>query len=837
MASPQWMFQTDLPNDVISNSLRFNDGDSPELTKTWGANETDSNHFTVSFWVKRCLISSGTHTMLQCDTSGGQTTTINFQSDDTMYVGLAHSGTGQRVLQTTQKFRDIINWYHILLAYDSENGTNALKARLYVNGTEVTTFGTDQRSSIGGDEVHGIMDNGATNTIGFRDHSGTSKNFLDGYLAHFHCIDGQTLTPSDFTQIVDGVCVPKTYTGSYGNNGFRLEFKQTGTSADASGIGADTSGNTNHFTSANLAASDVVIDTPENNFCTMSPLVRNPGKGVFTEGNLQTTSSGSPAAQSFGATFAVSSGKWYWEGYINTTGTITPYMAAVSVGAGSTTDLHGNAGTLEGGTGSTSKYVSYGQTGVRNGSHGYNNVLTTNITAIAQGQVIGFALDMDNKELRIYNNGVAQFSGNNVADSGDLVGFVMPAVSNYTDDKITMNFGQDDTFAGALSSNNVTGGGGKFRYAPPAGYVALCSRNLSEPIFSANPNRPENANDNFIPYSYTADNTDNKARTGMGFQPDFLWIKCRDTAFSNGLYDSSRGANEYLSSNTTGANNGTYDLMSSFDSDGFTTQTDPSSGNIWNYSSDKYIVWSWKANGGTTTTNDASATGVGDIDSTYQVNTTGGFSIVTYSGSLSSSGVATVAHGLEAAPKVVISKDTGNSGAWIVQHPSTSAASTVLELNTTSAVIDKSGNGTLARPTSTVFSTNYTDGLNNSSKGPFIAYCFTEIEGYSKFGTYTGNGNADGAYVHLGFKPALFVAKSTGTENWIVLDNKRPGYNPTGNYLYWNLSNTEGGAGGEYIDLLSNGVKLRTTGASANGSATFVYMAWAESPFKYSNAA
>ena len=360
--------------------------------------------------------------------------------------------------------------------------------------------------------------------------------------------------------------------------------------------------------------------------------------------------------------------------------------------------------------------------------------------------------------------------------------------------------------------------------------MALCSRNLSEPTLSSNPNRPENVNDHFNAYSYTADNTDNKARTGMGFQPDLLWFKDRDTGFSPTIYDSSRGANKYLQSNGTGAENTTSDLMSSFDSDGFTTQNDSSSGNLFNYSSDKYIVWSWKANGATTTTNDASATSVGTIDSVYQANTTAGFSIVTYTGTGSA---GSIAHGLGAVPKFIIGKNRGDGGTtWAVYHKE--SGNGYLELDTTAAYNSGTFGFNNTDPTSSVFTVD-ASGLGASSKN-YIAYLWAEVEGYSKFGTYTGNGNADGTYVHLGFKPALFVAKSTGTENWVVMDNKRPGYNPTGNYLFWNLSNTEGGAGSEYIDLLSNGVKLRTTGASANGSATFIYMAWAESPFKYSNA-
>ena len=319
----------------------------------------------------------------------------------------------------------------------------------------------------------------------------------------------------------------------------------------------------------------------------------------------------------------------------------------------------------------------------------------------------------------------------------------------------------------------------------------------------------------------------------MGFQPDFLWIKCLGTAFSNGLYDSNRGANEYISSNTTGGNVSSYDLMISFDSDGFTTQKDPSSGNIWNYSSDNYVAWSWHANAGTTTTNDASATSVGTIDSVYQANTTAGFSIITYTGSGST---GSIAHGLGAKPAFLIVKQLNETRNWMVFHKS--KQDNYFSLNTTgSAQGGYYGSGDDFDSNYTTTTLTWEGGTTevNKSSGTYVCYAWAEVDGMSKFGKFTSIGNSNGEYIYLGFKPALFVAKSTGTENWIVVDNARPGYNPTGNYVFWNLSNAEGGAGGEYVDLLSNGVKIRTTGASiGSGSTEYIYMAWAEMPQKYS---
>ena len=398
-------------NDVATQSLKMEEADDAKLGHT-PSSTGNRRTWTISMWVKifgQGGTSSNSYsrrlfTTRTTSADSGANVTIRIQGDQLDCHQYDGAGGQPMAFKTTAKLIDFSTWYHIVWQVDTTQGTASDRMNLYINGVQQTAFATETYPSEN-------LDTYVNHTYErFLGDAGYATMEFSGCFADYQLIDGSSLSCTSFGEFKEGAWIPKEYTGSYGTNGFRLEFKQTGTSANASGIGADTSGNDHHFTSTNFVASDSNYkDCPENNFCAMSPLIRNPGKGVFTEGNLQTTSSGSPAAQSFGATFAVSSGKWYWEGYINTTATITPYMAAFSVGAGSSTDLHGNAGTLEGGTDSTSKYVSYGQTGVRNGSHGYNNVLTTNITTVAQGQIIGFALDMDSNELRIYNNGSAQY--------------------------------------------------------------------------------------------------------------------------------------------------------------------------------------------------------------------------------------------------------------------------------------------------------------------------------------------------------------------------------------------------------------------------------------------
>jgi len=308
--------------------------------------------------------------------------------------------------------------------------------------------------------------------------------------------------------------------------------------------------------------------------------------------------------------------------------------------------------------------------------------------------------------------------------------------------------------------------------------------------------------------------------TSLDFAPNWVWIKSRSTVRNNVLNDTVRGATKNLFSNTTGAEATDTETLTSFNSDGFTLGD---SAKV-NENGTTFASWNWKA--GTSFTNDASATGIGSIDSSGSVSTDAGFSIITYTGTGSA---ATVAHGLGVAPKMIINRTISAAKDWITYHASLGATKFV-ELNTTDAAATSSDKFNNTDPTSTVFSIE-SSSQNNTSGGTCLAYCFAEKKGYSKFGSCTGNGNADGTFVYTGFKPAFVMTKRTDTtSDWYLSDNKRNGFNDDNHVFYANESDAEKTV--NRIDILSNGFKLRSTGSGVNASGgSYIYMAFAENPF------
>ena len=305
--------------------------------------------------------------------------------------------------------------------------------------------------------------------------------------------------------------------------------------------------------------------------------------------------------------------------------------------------------------------------------------------------------------------------------------------------------------------------------------------------------------------------------TGVGFQPDWVWIKERSSTSSHALFDAIRGATIKLSSNNTDADNTSTADLTSFDSDGF---TNGDSGAV-NESGQTYASWNWLGANGTASNTD------GSITSTVSANTTSGFSIVSYTGTGSS---ATVGHGLGAVPQFMIFKDRDNATDWQVYHVKV-GVNDKLELNNTDASADTNSFGDTL-PTSSVFSPNPGGGETNFNGRKIIAYCFAEKKGYSKFGSYTGNGNADGTFVYTGFKPAFVMGKaSSRVENWYMFDNKRDNFNPCEQLLKADENSAEF-SGSDIIDFTSQGFKLRSTNEKWNESgSTYIFMAFAESPF------
>jgi hypothetical protein len=331
------------------------------------------------------------------------------------------------------------------------------------------------------------------------------------------------------------------------------------------------------------------------------------------------------------------------------------------------------------------------------------------------------------------------------------------------------------------------------------------------------------SSEHFNTITYTGDAQANTNRSA-GFQPDWIWIKQRNGTGNHRLLDSVRGANKLLYSTGTNAED-TSSMISAITSTGYTT-SNTDSGNV-NGNGESYVNWFWKAGGTSSSNTDGSTT------STVSVNTTSGFSIVKYTGT---SAVATIGHGLGVVPSIIIVKNlSSGTRKWAVWHKNLSANNKYLSLNETSAELTDSAVWNNTAPTSSVFSSAANGEVNQGGEN-FIAYCFAEKIGYSKFGSYTGNGNADGTFVYTGFKPAYVTLKrSSNTSDWHHFDNKRAGFNGDNDYLKLNAADDEG-TSGDRIDFLSNGFKLRYATGNLNETGdTFIYNAFAEAPLVGTN--
>jgi len=328
---------------------------------------------------------------------------------------------------------------------------------------------------------------------------------------------------------------------------------------------------------------------------------------------------------------------------------------------------------------------------------------------------------------------------------------------------------------------------------------------------------------------YTGTGNQNNAVVNDGnsdLQPDLIWMKSRDAGHSHYLVDSSRGRDKGLypdgDNSEVTASTSAKDLQS-FDTDGFTVG-EPEDANSTNSTSSTKVAWQWKCNGGTTASNTD-----GDITSTVQVNTDAGFSIVTYTGNTSNN--QTVGHGLGAVPGFILIRNRSRAESWRLNHQSINNGTGMIIVNSTAAYNTTGTTLMNVAPTSSVFSVSTDWSVNGNY--PFVAWCWAEKQGYSKFGSYVGNGVANGPFVYTGFKPAfLLVKKSSDTGNWLLYDNKGEPGNLIGDLFYANLANAESGQTTNGYDFLSNGFKVRNVYGDGNvNSQTFIYMAFAENPF------
>ena len=824
----------------ISNSLRFNDDDSASLAITPGS-AGNRKTFTFSAWIKRSSVeeSNGQDHIFMVNGGNADDTWFQLRFEDNDLVASSYNA---RIVRTDRKFQDPASWYHIVCAVDTTQGTASNRLKLYVNGAQETSFSTtsypsqDSNTGVNGTYRHFIGAEGGTSGNG-------SGNFYDGYMTEVNLVDGSALDHTSFGEFNDeNVWIPKKYLGSYGTNGFFLQFKQTGTSQNSSGIGADTSGNDNHFAVANLAATDVVPDTCTNNFCTMNSADRNVerdtiGDMTWQQGNLYVTSSeGADANRGTIWLKTSQGGKYYFEAYLNNT-----TNAAGGVGLSSEKDNEDTGASNQTGRGGEGLAPNIQP----DGSLLYNDSDTNGWSqTFTKQDIIGVAVDLDNSVVKFAKNnnwqngsgGTAAFgSAANAAASG-LEEYISPFGGLVDNSALTFNFGQDSSFAGvATAQNNADDNGiGDFYYAPPSGHLAICSKNLKNDQTSSN---IDDGSAHFQCKLYTGNNTNNTAITFDGpsnLQPDLVWGKSRTNAHYHDLRDTSRGLNNRIYTNEGNAEDTKSASYVSFDSNGFTLGDDGggSPANTVNTSSNNYVAWAWKANGGTTTSFNESGNNPGG---TYQANTTAGFSIVTYTGT---GGAGTVQHGLGVAPDLVFVKQRNASGAWLTQHRSFSSflghgVNFVNFINRSDSGGEADStvfNGTL--PTSSVFSVG-THVNTNDNNDTYVAYVFAEKPGYSRIGGYIGNGNVDGQFIWCGFRPAFLLVKRTDTgKNWYIFDNKRKTFNVQDDLIAPNLDSAESTDSGTYVNLLSNGFKLKQDFSHMNAdSGKHIFWAFAEHPF------
>jgi hypothetical protein len=745
----------------ISRSLRFNAPDSAYLTRTPGG---AGNRKILAYRVRIKRAALGA---LQVLASAGTSSIDRFYFDASDRLCLDVLGSSRLV--TTRVFRDPTAWLDVGFELDVANGTAALRAKILINETEATAYSTDGRSSIANSDTNWC--NTVIQYIG-RDNGG---NYFSGYMAEPALVNGAKTITYSAVDALSGVRLPTLPAATWGTNGFYLDFSDNSNTTAAT-LGADRSGGGGNWTPTNFsvtagAGNDSLTDTPTNygtdtglggevrgSFCTINPL--RSGGSTVTDGNLRTVANVG-AWQGTVGTLGMASGKWYWE---------VTQVAGGSVFVG----ICDSTAALNAWIGVASVWGIYNGTGQKTiagaALAAYGATFTTN-------DVIGVALDMGAGTLVIYKNGVSQGT---LASS--LAGTLFPWGLVDTTSGLAYNFGQRP-----------------FAHTPPVDHKALCTHNLSAPEI---PN-PKSA-------------FEAKLRTGTGgaasvtgllFQPDLYIGKSRTATTDWAVYDSVRGVQKQVETNTTDAETTQAQGVTAFNSDGISIGTLAQI----NTSAEAYL------------------------DLFFKKGAAPGLDIVAYTGNGSN---RTIAHALGAVPRLIIVFDLTTGGSHRTYHANMAASpqNGVIYLDGTAGYAAASTVWNSGAPTSAVFSVG-TDVRVNTIGSSYVAMLFAEVPQFSRFGSWIGNGLNDGPYVFTGFRPAMvFHKRVDDVANWNMLDNLRDGFNPNNDPLFPNLTAIEGSP--PTVDFLAHGFKLRENGAARNASgATYVYAAFAAQAGKYARAA
>jgi hypothetical protein len=762
---------------TIDNSCRFDINDTAYLARDVAT--TLSNKFTYSFWVKRCTFGTYQYIVTWRDGTGAGSPygMIQFNNDDTLSpfeYDTVSSANYPVYTVTNAKFRDPSAWYHIVVNFDYTRDT-ADRVRVYANGA-LQTFGTNSNSaSAGTPQSQATGSDG--NFLGVAKIYNTATQMGDFYTAEMQLVSDAALAASEFGKTnSDGVWVPKEYSGSYGDEGHFLDFESSGD------LGNDVSGNNNDFTSSGLAATDQMTDTPTNNHCTWNPLNKSTST-LLRDGNLNAIGNGGGDWFPILGTQAVESGKWYIEFKME-------YSTSTFLGVGNTNIFSGVAGAA---FTNVRAGLSAGYTDGASYRSDDGNLYEGGNTNASWGDtwttddIIGIAIDADTGKVWFAKNNSWQASGDPAAGTNEAATVTTPI-----------------TIYGAFYSTNgeatMRSAEVDWSYSAPSGFNAINTANIAAPAIT-------DPSAQFQTQLYTGDGTaigsGGKAVTFTGnsnLSPDLVWIKNRDATDSHALYDSVRGTTEQLESDTYAAETTETEGVTTFGSDGFTV----GSLDQVNTNTEDYVSWNW-AEGATP-----------------------GFDIVSYTGDGANRAIS---HSLGAVPKMIAVKMRSDTYEWTVYHEAMGNTK-MMKLNASEAPSTASTFWQDTTPTSSVFSVG-THGNVNKDTETFIAYLWAEVDGFSKFGSYTGNGTADGPFVYCGFKPRMVIIKEEyGTANWFMFNSAIATYNVMAGGLQPSTTAVEGTQ--DILDFLSNGFKIRHDGTvnSVNDSGiSIIFAAFAENPF------